>query len=551
MSKPEFKPKVLIVDDIPTNLQMLMEILKEDYAVVTATSGEKALQLAAKFPQPDLILLDVMMPGMDGYEVCTQLKSNPQTQAIPIVFITALSEAGNEAQGFELGCIDYITKPFSPTVIKARLKSHLAIQQLNRELWQKNEQLARVTRLKDEFLANMSHELRTPLNAILGMTEALQDSTFGPVQDQQTKALRTVERSAFHLLALINEILDLAKIESGNVELDRSDVNVGQICLSSMTFVEQQAYKKRIQLQQQIPSLLPALYVDEIRVRQVLINLLTNAVKFTPEGGTVTLQVTCLPPTNPTSDRSVLRIEIIDTGIGIDPENLPKLFQPFVQIDSALNRQQTGTGLGLALVKQIVELHGGEVGVTSSLGQGSCFTIDFPYQVVTPEAHAETTAPEETIAVAAAVPSERTSPIAHTPLILLAEDNAANIATLSSYLEAKGYQLVYAQDGQAAIDQALAHQPDVILMDIQMPGIDGLQAMQQIREQDSLRNTPMIALTALAMEGDEERCLQAGANRYLSKPVRLKQLETLIRELQTNRSRERLCCMIGTEPDLS
>ncbi|MEB3230915.1 MAG: PAS domain S-box protein, partial [Leptolyngbyaceae bacterium] len=404
------------------------------------------------------------------------------------------------------------------------------------ELQRTNEELARATRLKDEFLANMSHELRTPLNAILGMTEVLQEEVYGIVNGKQREALEIVEHSATHLLSLINDILDVAKITSGQLVLEPHPVSIEKLCLSSLSFVKQQAFKKRIQLKQQIPPRLPAIALDEIRMRQVLLNLLSNAVKFTLEGGSVTLSVTLLTPEEHSSQQHQLRIAVTDTGIGIAPENIAKLFQPFFQIDSALNRQQTGTGLGLALVKQIVELHGGQVELTSTLGEGSCFTIDLPYEV---EAGAKF-ARERAIAPTTVLidPDESISIAADAPLILLAEDNPANIATLSSYLQAKGYRLVYAENGQEAIDQALAHHPDVIVMDIQMPGVTGLEAIQQIRQQDSIRETLIIALTALVMEGDRERCLVAGADGYLSKPVRLRDLDFTIKALLAERNPE-------------
>jgi signal transduction histidine kinase len=519
------KPKVLIVDDSPDNLQMLMEILKADYAVVVATTGEKALQLAQRLPPPDLIILDVIMPGMDGYEVCIQLKQDPQTQGIPVIFVTALSEAGHESKGFELGAVDYIIKPFSPPVVKARLKSHLTMQQLYNELQQKNQELSRATRLKDEFLANMSHELRTPLNAVLGMTEALQEGAFGLVNEKQLKALGTVESSANHLLSLINDILDVAKIEAGKITLDYGATSIKALCQSVLAFIKQPALKKNIQLQTEIPPHLPDIWADEIRLRQVLLNLLTNAVKFTPEDGTVTLAVSVVSPDNEAP--AYLRFAITDTGIGIAPEHITKLFKPFIQIDSALNRKYNGTGLGLALVKQIVELHGGHVGLTSEPGVGSCFTVDLPY-----EPQSGTPAQAFSLAPEVKGPPDETNPSpAVAALILLVEDEPANVLTVSSYLEVKGYRLVCAKNGQEAIDLALAHHPHLILMDVQMPEMDGLEAMRQIRQQESLRATPIIALTALAVEGDRERCLAAGANEYLSKPVRLKQLEKAIQAL--------------------
>ncbi|MEY3297990.1 MAG: hypothetical protein RLZZ597_1250 [Cyanobacteriota bacterium] len=397
------------------------------------------------------------------------------------------------------------------------------------ELRRTNTELERATRLKDEFLANMSHELRTPLNAILGMTEGLQEEVFGIVNERQLYALGTVEKSANHLLALINDILDVAKIESGQITLDCTYVSIDQICASSLAFVKQQAFKKNIQLNTEIPAHLPEIWVDEIRMRQVLLNLLNNAVKFTLEGGIITLRVSQVPPAAETSGPPFLRLTIEDTGIGIAPENIAKLFKPFVQIDSALNRKQTGTGLGLALVKQIVELHGGQVKLTSELGVGSCFAIELPYvSQARPDAQPTDADNPDDHRPNAATDNPTPAP---SPLVLLAEDNPANVATISCYLEAKGYRLVHANDGEEAIDLALSHNPDLILMDIQMPGMDGLEAMRLMRLQERLAETPIIALTALAMKHDRERCLAAGANAYLSKPIRLKQLDTTIRAL--------------------
>ncbi|MCW6036542.1 PAS domain S-box protein [Spirulina subsalsa FACHB-351] len=393
-------------------------------------------------------------------------------------------------------------------------------QQTQTQLTQRNEELIRATRLKDEFLANMSHELRTPLNAILGMTEGLQEGVFGPVNDGQQKALSTIERSGSHLLALINDILDVAKIESGQVELECAPTAIAPLCQSSITFVKQQALKKQLQLSVNLPVNLPDIVLDERRIRQVLINLLNNAVKFTPEGGCVTLEVTLPTEKN---NPPYLRFSVIDTGIGITPENLTKLFQPFVQIDSALNRQYQGTGLGLALTKRIVELHSGQVGVRSEEGKGSCFMIDLPYQasvVFSPQTDSESNFAPHNLAIQ--------SPGQSSPLLLLAEDNEANISTISSYLMAKGYRIEVAKNGQEAISQAVALSPDLILMDIQMPGMDGLEAMKRIREIPKLATTPIIVLTALAMDSDRDRCLQAGANEYLSKPVKLKQLTMTI-----------------------
>ncbi|MEG4806573.1 PAS domain S-box protein [Microcoleus sp. F8-D3] len=419
------------------------------------------------------------------------------------------------------------------TQLAERQRAEAQLTETNAQLGISNEELIRATRLKDEFLANMSHELRTPLNAILGMSEGLQEQVFGIVNEQQIKALQTIERSGSHLLELINDILDVAKIESGQMELDCTPVSVNHLCQSSLAFIKQQALQKRIQLETKLLLNLPDLLIDERRIRQVLINLLNNAVKFTPEGGRITLEVSrqqrSADPDSADSPpdflvKETMRIAVIDTGIGIAPEHINKLFQPFIQIDSALNRQYTGTGLGLALVKRIVELHGGQVLLTSEVGVGSCFAIDLPCTAGAPSSGDLESQTDPRL--------ERSGPEQEgSPLILLAEDNEANISTVSSYLRAKGYRILLAKNGEEAIARAKSENPNLILMDIQMPGMDGLEAMQQIRLDPNLVDVPIVALTALAMTGDRDRCLAAGANDYLSKPVKLKHLAATIQHL--------------------
>nr|WP_290439460.1 PAS domain S-box protein [Leptolyngbya sp. 'hensonii'] len=447
-----------------------------------------------------------------------------------IRFIKAYGIVQRDAQGVPLVVTGV---NFDITHLK---QAEAQTQTANQQLIRANEELARATRLKDEFLANMSHELRTPLNAILGMAEGLQDTVFGSLTAGQNKAIATIERSGKHLLELINDILDLSKIEAGKLELEFTDTSVQSLCETSLTFVKQVAFKKQIQLTQHIDSSIETIYVDDRRIRQVLINLLRNAVKFTPEGGSVALRFRAeVPESGPLatpalagpSSPVLLYFEVEDNGIGIAPEYQDKLFQPFMQIDSSLSRQYSGTGLGLALVQRIVALHGGQVQLRSQLGEGSCFTLILPYL--------------ESQASAARSPELPPTPLVeqplsalavdHAPLILLAEDNEANVEMIQGYLENVGYRFILARNGVEAIAAVKAEKPDLILMDIQMPEMDGLEAIRHIRTEMALGQLPIIALTALAMVGDRENCLAAGANCYLPKPVRLKQLAQEIQQL--------------------
>ncbi|HEX9924347.1 MAG TPA: response regulator [Anaerolineae bacterium] len=393
------------------------------------------------------------------------------------------------------------------------------ISERTAELRTANVELARAARLKDEFLASMSHELRTPLNGILGMTETLQEKIYGPLNERQLKALQRVEESGRHLLALINDILDLSKIEAGKFDLQIGPIPFEAVCEASLRLIKQEAHKKRLKITASIDAAVTTLHADKRRLKQILVNLLSNAVKFTPEGGQIGLEVVGLP------EPQVVNLTVWDQGIGIAPEGMDRLFKPFVQLDSALARQYEGSGLGLALVYRMVEMHGGSVTVESEIGQGSRFTVSLPWQETdTPDTMDESPDQPSLLALEHLASSSNSQG----PVVLLVEDNETLIETVVDYLQNKGYRLIVAQDGENAIEQATLKQPDLILMDIQMPGMDGLEATRRLRADATLVAIPIIALTALAMPGDRERCLEAGANEYLSKPVSLKRLVSVI-----------------------
>jgi PAS domain S-box-containing protein len=394
------------------------------------------------------------------------------------------------------------------------------VEERTAELRAANTELARAARLKDEFLASMSHELRTPLNIILGMSETIQERVYGPLTDEQAEALHNVEESGRHLLALINDILDLSKIEAGRLALVPGPLVVEEISAASLRMVRQIAQHKHLSIALEHDPAVTTITADPRRLKQMLVNLLSNAVKFTPEGGAIGLQIGADP------EHGVVHFTVWDTGIGIAPEHLSQLFRPFVQLDSRLSREYMGTGLGLVLVERMAGLHGGKVTVESELGRGSRFTITLPVMIAYDRA--------DTPPISPRAPEEGgasdTIGLARSPRLLLADDNAETSAMYSRYLGYKGYEVLVADNGAEVLERARELRPDLILMDIQMPGIDGLEATRQIRADPMLAQVPIIALTAMAMPGDRARCLEAGMNAYLSKPI---SLQTLLAEIQS------------------
>ena len=395
------------------------------------------------------------------------------------------------------------------------------------ELSMANAELSRVMRSKDDFLSAMSHELRTPLNAILGLSESLAEGVYGDMNVKQVKSINTIAESGHHLLALINDLLDIAKIGAGKMELELTNTHVEDVCQASLRLVLELAQKKNLKLALSMDNKSVMLTADERRLKQILVNLLSNAVKFTPEGGSVTLATTC------DVESESLMFSVRDTGIGIAAEDLSRLFSPFTQLDSKLSRQYAGTGLGLTLVLRLVEMHGGSVTVESEIGKGSCFTIRIPCKgldtLITHNPSGTTTLSD--ITSIQELPS-------NTPLILVADDNEINLMTVTDYLRANKLRVIQARDGLEAVKMVREHAPSLVLMDIQMPLMDGLDAIAHLRADDKHTTMPIIALTSRAMVGDRERCIAVGANDYLSKPVNMKQLvKTIHTHLPKNETR--------------
>ncbi len=353
-----------------------------------------------------------------------------------------------------------------------------------------NAQVRENSRLKSEFLANMSHELRTPLNSILGFSEILKDNLAGALSvEQQHECLETIYRSGRHLLALVNDVLDLSKVEAGRMDLQYEEFSISQAIDEVLTVVRPLAERSPITITTELSGPLPLLRADKSKFKQILYNLLSNAIKFTPEGGQVTIQARL--------KRQLVDLSVADTGIGIDREHHDRIFSEFYQVPGTGDREVQGTGLGLALVQRLVQLHGGTVRVASQLGAGSTFSFTLPLRGLRAEGR----------------PRNR---------ILLIEDNPSNRELSSMVLRGHGYQVETATNGQEGLQKAKSRAYDLVLTDVRLPGIDGLTITRLLKADPKTAQMPVVALSARAMVGDEGEALAAGCSGYITKPIEVK-----------------------------
>lgn len=408
-----------------------------------------------------------------------------------------------------------------------RIAAHAAIALYNAQSYAYLEQLVKqrtqeleeekllseaANRAKSEFLATMSHELRTPLNAVLGLSQILQREIFGNLTPKQLEYINHIHSSGEHLLMLINDILDLAKVESGRESVHPSRLSIHEICHNCLALVREQAIEQGLQLRSAIDPNAQYCFADERRLKQMLLNLLSNAVKFTPSGS-VTLTVQKQP--------EGVKFQVVDTGIGIPPEKVPLLFQPFSQLDSQLSRRYAGTGLGLALTRKLARLHGGDVTVESTPNQGSIFTLYLP-DGDCPDSDREDTSLRPPPAPACLMPPNKGR-------ILIVEDDLPSAMLLQDYLQASHYQVLHLANGSNFLLSVREYHPHLILMDVQLTdAVTGLDLLHKLRQQKDLQAIPVVIVTAMAMAGDRETFLAAGATAYLSKPLNILQLETIL-----------------------
>ena len=496
---------ILIVDDKEENLAALVAALGDDYEVSVACDGESALE-TIDIISPDLILLDVVMPEMDGFEVCRRLKADTATSAIPVLFLTSLSDSAAKTRAFAAGAVDYITKPFDIAEVRARVHTHLVIYLMGLELEEQKERAVENAKMKAEFLATMSHEIRTPLNGILGMTQLLLETS---LTSKQLELTQTISDSGNSLLTIINNILDNSKLEAGKLELENIAFQPRKLVESVRVLLAGRVAEKGLHLYVEVDNAVPAAVIgDPNRIRQVLMNLLGNAIKFT-QTGFICISLVL-------GSEGMLFFSVTDTGIGIRKEDRKRLFKEFSQVDSSISRKYGGTGLGLAICKKIVTVMQGKIGVKSELGKGSEFWFEIPAEAA--EYVCEDETPENKIVLS--LPKLK---------VLIADDNEVNREVLRGMLNDNYHDISMANNGHEALQACQEHLYDIVLMDMHMPDMNGIVAVDQIRSlSGSQGRVPIIGVTASALSADRDRCLDAGMDGYITKPI---VQDVLIREI--------------------
>jgi signal transduction histidine kinase len=521
------KPKILVVNDDAASLLALTSLLEQwadesHYEVLSARSGQDALRQVLRHDFA-VILLDVNMPGMDGFETAEAIHQRPRSADIPIIFVTAfLADEIDRLKAYQRGAADFMFTPVIPQVLRAKVQVFVALATKNEQLKRQAEKLSqRTTELtatnkrlvremeerraaerkssaKDEFLAMLGHELRNPLSAISSAASLLGMPGVGP--DSIVRARLIIQRQSQHLSRIVDDLLDLSRAMSGKILLSRKRLDIATLvssCLDTFRATGRMAGYD-------IDTRLAPAWVDgdPTRLEQIASNLIDNALKYTPAGGRIDIAVA--------QEGADVVLRVSDSGVGIAPDLLPHVFDVFVQGAISIDRSQGGLGIGLSLVRRLVELHGGTVSASSpGTSSGSTFEIRLPKVEPTTAADAP----------ARARPHE-----AGKPTVLLIEDNDDGREMMATMLGSFGYPVLQAGDGLEGVRLACAHSPDVALVDIGLPGIDGYEVARRLRQDPAARAIRLIALTGYGLEEDQRRVLEAGFDLHLVKPVELNAL---------------------------
>ncbi|MEO5378548.1 MAG: response regulator [Magnetococcus sp. DMHC-6] len=509
MSETIIKPFILIVDDIPENLDVLYATLRATYTVRTALNGPLALKRANMDPQPDLILLDVIMPVMDGYEVCQQLKSTPRTKEIPVIFITGKTQTEDELKGLKMGAVDYIHKPISPPIVQARVAFHLALKKAHLELQEKNKSLnefnrllstslkelsiakteaEEATRLKDKFVSLVAHDLRSPLSSILGFIQYIIEDNENQIVPEHLTMLQRAFCSGQNLIKMVEEILDIARLKSGKIILKKTFFDVHSFIQTILKRVEYEKTNKGVHILATIPEGM-RLYGDIDLIGEVLQNLLTNAIKFSTFGDTIHIG---------TPKEELSSIVIQDQGVGIPDHIIPKLFNMAEKVSTPGTSGEKGTGFGLPFSFDIMKAHGGQLEVDSTFGKGSSFKMVFPLVQ---------------------------------PKILVVDDEEIYRDILVQTLNVLNIDILEADHGAEAWEKIIQHEPHLILADVFMPVMDGFQLLEKLKQSDKYKHIPIILITGHQNTDIKLRALRMGATDFTNKPINLDDFFPRIRYL--------------------
>jgi signal transduction histidine kinase len=504
----------LLVDDLEENLLSLEALLRRDGLVLLkARSGDEALELLLQ-NDVALALVDVQMPGLNGFELAELMRGNERTRHVPIIFVTAGNvDSQRRFRGYEAGAVDFIHKPVEPDILRSkagvffelyRQRQQIAVQR--DKLKTHSDALEEADRRKDEFLATLAHELRNPLAPLRHGLDILRRS---PNSGDAVEIREMMDRQLIHLVRLIDDLLDVSRVSQGKIELRKERIPAADVIRSALESSQPLIDSAGHSLTVDVPPEPVWLDADLTRLAQVLGNLLNNAAKYTPEGGHIGLSLR--------TDGDEAIIAVSDNGLGIPADMQSKVFQLFAQVENHADRARGGLGIGLALVKQLVAMHDGAVSAESAgLGQGSVFTVRIPLAAagVETQPEADDVAPE-------------TGP-AHPLKILVVDDNVVVAQTVGWMLEEIGHQYHLVHDGRQALQAAREFRPDAILLDIGLPVMDGYAVCRAFRQDDLFRDVLIIAQTGWGQERDKTLASQAGFDHHLVKPVAYDELKRLL-----------------------